>query len=101
VKPVSIHADADAELRDALERYEQERVGLGREFREEFEAALARVRDNPELYAVEDVSGVRYCPFHRFPYTLVYLDLEDRLWVAAVAHQHRRPRYWARRRPGI
>jgi toxin ParE1/3/4 len=99
VRPFAIHADAEAELREALAYYEQQRTGLGREFRAEFEAALNRVRQNPLAYAAEDESGVRFCPFHRFSYTLVYLDLDDRVWVAAVAHQSRRPGYWARRRP--
>jgi toxin ParE1/3/4 len=100
VKPFLLHTDAEAELRHALEYYEQQRPGLGREFREEFEAALERVRQNPYLYAAEDDSGARLCPLRRFPFTLVYLDLEDRIWIAALAHQRRRPRYWARRRPG-
>ena len=57
------------------------------------------MRENPLLFAVEDDPGVRYCPLRRFPYTLVYIDLEDRIWVAAVAHQRRRPHYWSRRSP--
>jgi toxin ParE1/3/4 len=97
VKPFTIHADAEAELRKALESYEQQRAGLGGEFREEFEAALQRVRQNPFLYAVEDESGARHCPLRRFPYTLIYLDLEDHVWIVAVAHQRRRPGYWTRR----
>jgi toxin ParE1/3/4 len=68
-------------------------------FAREFEAALQRVRENPLAYAAEDDSGVRYCPLRRFPYSLVYVELNDRIWVAAVAHQQRRPRYWARRHP--
>ena len=97
--PVTLHEAAEAELAEAMRYYEQQRTGLGGEFRREFEAALARVRQNPKTCAVEDESGVRYCPLHRFPYTLVYVELDDRIWIAAVAHQHRRPRYWARRRP--
>jgi toxin ParE1/3/4 len=99
VKPASLHAHAEAELREALGYYERQRTGLSGEFLREFEAALKRVRENPQAYAVEDELGVRYCPLHRFPYTLVYVDLDDRVWIAAVAHQRRRPRYWARRRP--
>jgi hypothetical protein len=71
VKPFTIHAAAEAELREALRHYEQQRAGLGGELRTEFEAALTRVRQNPQLYAAEDESGVRYCPLGRFPYTLV------------------------------
>lgn len=99
MKPFTIHAAGEAEFREALQRYEQQRPGLGREFREQFEAALGRIRQNPELYAADDQSGVRYCPLRRFPYTLVYIDFGDQVWVAAVAHQRRRPGYWARRRP--
>jgi toxin ParE1/3/4 len=97
VKPFIIHADAEAELYRETERYEEQRAGLGREFREEFETALERVRQNPYLYAAEDESGARLCPLRRFPYTLVYLDLDDSIWIVAIAHQRRRPRYWARR----
>lgn len=99
MKPATLHEDAEAELREALDYYAQQRAGLDGEFRREFEAALQQVRENPLLHAVEDDAGVRYCPLQRFPFTLVYVDFEDRIWVAAVAHQRRRPRYWARRQP--
>jgi toxin ParE1/3/4 len=97
VKSFTIHADAEEELRKALEHYEERRPGLGREFLTEFEAALERVRENPYLYAAEDESGARFCPLRRFQYSLVYLDFDDHVWIVAVAHQRRRPRYWARR----
>ena len=99
MKPFILHADAEAELREALDHYEGQRINLSGEFRQEFEAALQRVRENPQAYAAEDDAGVRFCPLRRFPYALVYVEMDDRIWVAAVADQRRRPRYWARRRP--
>ncbi|MHB1423616.1 MAG: type II toxin-antitoxin system RelE/ParE family toxin [Gemmataceae bacterium] len=99
MKPLTIHADAEAELCEAVLRFEQQREGLGGEFREEFEATLESGRQNPYFYAAEDESGARPCPLNRFSYTLVYLDLEDHIWIVAVAHHRRRPRYWARRKP--
>ncbi len=98
MKPVVMHAEAEAELEAAATYYERHRPGLGREFRVEFEAALARLTANPELYAIE-VDEVRGCPLRRFPYTVHYIDLADRIWLAAVADQRRRPGYWSRRRP--
>jgi toxin ParE1/3/4 len=97
LKPVILHADAENELLEALDYYEGHRTGLAGEFRREFEAALQRVRENPQAFAAENDAGVRFCPLHRFPYTVVYVELDDRIWVAAVANQRRRPRYWARR----
>jgi hypothetical protein len=40
VKPFILHADAEVELREALDFYEGRRINLGGEFRQEFEAAL-------------------------------------------------------------
>jgi len=50
------------------------------------------------MYAVE-LAEFRACPLKRFPYTIFYIDLDEQIWVGAVAHQSRRPGYWARRRP--
>ncbi len=49
MKAVSVHAEAEAELRAAMAYYEVEREGLGGEFRSEVEAALSRIRRNPKL----------------------------------------------------
>ena len=99
MKPATLHAGAEAELREAMAYCERQRTGLGGEFRREFEVVLQRVRENPQIYAAEDDPGVRYAPLRRFPYTLVFVEREDHIWIAALAHQRRRPRYWARRLP--
>lgn len=98
MKPVIFHPAAQDEVEKAAARYEGLRAGLGQEFRVEFEAALERIVQNPQLYGVE-LGAFRACPLKRFPFTIFYVDLEDRLWLSAVAHQSRRPGYWARRRP--
>lgn len=72
MKPVTIHAEAEAEALAAIEYYESQRAGLGREFRQEFEAAVSRIRGMPETFAVIDDRGTRKHRLHRFPYTLYY-----------------------------
>lgn len=98
MKPIIIHPQAEEELEEATANYDCQRAGLGKEFRLEFEAALDRLKTQPLLYAIE-VDDVRACPLRRFPFTIYYADLEDRIWLAAVAHQHRRPGYWEDRCP--
>ncbi len=98
MKPVEFHPDAAQDAQDAVAYYEGLRAGLGDDFRAELEAALARVQQNPQLYAAES-SSIRICPLGRFPYSIYYEELDDRIWVAAVGHQSRRPGYWSRRRP--
>jgi len=98
MKPISFHPDAAQEARDAAAHYESIRLGFGVDFRADLSAALSRIRQNPQLYAVER-NGKRVCPLHRFPYSVFYEELVDRIWVAAVGHNRRRPGYWSRRRP--
>lgn len=55
--------------------------------------ALATIAANPERFAVFD--GVhRACPVSRYPFRIVYREVEDRVVVVAVAHAKRRPNYW-------
>jgi toxin ParE1/3/4 len=42
---------------------------------------------------------LRKCFVRRFPYTIFYLELAEQIWIAAVAHQRRRPGYWRNRMP--
>ena len=97
MKPVAFYPAAQDEVEETAARYEAQRDSLGQEFRSEFEAALGRMVQNPQLYGVE-LGEFRACSLRRFPYTIFYIDLEDRIWLGAVAHQSRRPAYWAQRR---
>jgi toxin ParE1/3/4 len=98
VKPVAFHPAAQVEVEEAADHYEVQQEGLGQEFRSEFEAALRRIVQNPQLYGV-GLGEFRACALRRFPYTIFYIELENQLWLGAVAHQSRRPAYWARRQP--
>jgi hypothetical protein len=65
VKPVTIHAEAEAEALAAIEYYESRRDELGREFRQELEAAISRIRGMPESFVVIDNRGTRKHKLHR------------------------------------
>jgi toxin ParE1/3/4 len=97
VKPVEFQPEATQDAFDAQDYYESLRPGLGDDFRCELQAALDRIRENPRLYGFESKT-IRVAPVHRFPYCVYYEELNDRLWIAAVGHNSRRPGYWKRRR---
>ena len=98
MKAIDIDEEALEEIAEAAAYYDGERAGLGAEFRSELAAALERLGRFPLMYAVTR-RRLRACPMGRFPYTLHYIDLPDRIWIAAVAHQSRRPGYWKGRKP--
>jgi toxin ParE1/3/4 len=99
VKAVVFHPDAEAEFHAAVAWYEEQREGLGADLLAEVEKAIERIQENPHLFPRQNDLGIRKCLVRRFPYTIFYLEIDEAIWVAAVAHQRRRPSYWVRRAP--
>jgi plasmid stabilization system protein ParE len=98
MKSVSFHPLGELELAEAVEFYDQAKRGLGDEFLQEVEAAVAFLGQYPES-APRVGRHVRRFLLPRFPYSLIYRDLgAEEIRILAVAHQKRRPRYWSGRR---
>ena len=99
---VRISEEADAEMAEAARWYEGNRAGLGTEFLDAVDTAVARIAETPRIGSpVPGVSDrtIRRRPVRRFPYHVVYLELPDRLQILAIAHDRRRPAYWVGRLP--
>lgn len=99
--PIRVSAEAAEEFGDAAGWCEERRSGLGDEFIDAVESALELIAlwpgtGSPVADILTDVD-VRRAPVGRFPYNLVYLVAADHLRLLAVAHDCRRPRYWAPR----
>ena len=99
MKSVTFDSEAEAEFRAAALYYESQRAGLGDDFVAEVEQAVQRIAQTPQAFPLHGSSGLRKCLLRRFPYTIYFLELADRIWIAAVAHQRRRPGYWSHRQP--
>lgn len=97
MKPVIIHSEAIKELDGAISYYEDQKVGLGLDFLAEVEQALGKIQQNPNLGAVYKVTELRRYIIQRFPFLIFYVELEEFIWVVAIAHGKRRPDYWRQR----
>lgn len=86
-------APAQRELDDAVSWYNRQAAGLGQEFLDELDRAVRRAVTYPVAYP-EIEPGIRRCQLARFPYGLIYGVDDETLVIVAVAHLHRRPRYW-------
>ena len=84
---------AQSELDEAVAWYNRQAAGLGREFLDELDRAVRRAIAFPLSYP-EIERGIRRCRLARFPYGVIYGIDGESLVVVAVAHLHRRPRYW-------
>jgi toxin ParE1/3/4 len=90
--PVVVRPAAEADIFAAQRWYERERRGLGRAFRLEVDAAIARLSTNPSGFAVIHRS-VRRVLLRRFPFALYFLLLPDKAVVLACIHARRDPLY--------
>ncbi len=87
---------AQRELDDAVAWFNEQAAGSGQEFLDELDRAVRRVLTFP-MSCPEIEPGMRRCLLARFSYGLIYGMDGETLIVVAVAHLHRKPRYWVDR----
>lgn len=93
---VEYHPSTTADLNEAVSHYNEQQPGLGATLRTEVYAAIAFVRQNPEIYA--EAKGVRRALVKRFPYSIIYrLFPNQRIRVLVIRHHKRHPEYGSRR----
>jgi len=98
-KPVQLHLEARAELQDSVSFY-RERGGepLAQRFKQEVTIAFRAIAADPPRYPpVRDLPQARRIRLVRFPFSIIYIDRPDSVWVVAVAHGSRRPGFWLAR----
>lgn len=90
------HSFAEPNL-EAIQFYESRSAGLGGDYLLEFEQVMQRVIETPHRPRIERKPDIRAVSLKRFPYSIVYRELDDLFQVLAVSHKRRRPGYWSGR----
>ena len=88
-----LHPDAEAELLAAIAYYEEIRTDLGHDFAVEVYSAIQRAVSMPESWALID-ANIRRSLVSRFPYGVLYSEVNDKIYILAVMNLHRSPEYW-------
>ena len=88
-----IQPEAERELEHAFHWYNEQRAGLGQEFLDCVDSVFARIRGNPDQYAISYRSA-RLALVRRFPFVIAYVLEGDTVSVIAVFHRHRDPDTW-------
>jgi plasmid stabilization system protein ParE len=96
VKPHVFHPEAGEEYTQAVEYYAAITPELGRRFNDEIDRLIQEVCHQPGRF-LRFSPPARRALARKFPYSVVYLDEPDRVWIVAVAHAKRRPGYWRQR----
>jgi plasmid stabilization system protein ParE len=91
------HPEAETEIIEAAEYYDRQVPGLGGQFLDEIEVAVAAIFDAPERWRRVDNEIRRYLA-GRFPFGIYYRVEGEVIRILAVKHHRRHPDYWRKRR---
>ncbi|MFB2892050.1 type II toxin-antitoxin system RelE/ParE family toxin [Aerosakkonemataceae cyanobacterium BLCC-F50] len=97
MKFIVIHTEARKELDAAIAYYEAQTAGLGLDLLSEVEKVIRKIQQNPNLGTPHKIEGIRRYAIQRFPYQIFYTELEEVIWIIAIAHGKRKPNYWKQR----
>jgi plasmid stabilization system protein ParE len=93
---VIFHPEAQEEMIESARIYEAKSEGLGSDFLTAVEETTQSIEGFPEAGLV-DRGNIRKRLIAGFPFTILYETNPERIFIAAVMHQHRRPGYWRKR----
>ena len=93
---IRFHELAGKELLDARDYYDDLVYRLGEKFVIEIEKCLNVIKVNPFAYPVV-IQNVRKAVVIKFPYSILYRVEKDKIYILAIMHQKRKPKYWAER----
>jgi plasmid stabilization system protein ParE len=88
---ILLREEARSDVLQAFAWYEEQRSGLGGEFRDALDATVARIGRHPLVYAVGD-RRLRRALVSRFPYAVYFRIYPDAIVVVGVMHGRRHPK---------
>ena len=96
IPQVDFHPLAADEAVAGRQWYFEISPSLAEAFEVELGCAVERVAVSPGRWA-RHLHGTRAFLLHRFPYLVVYRQVDDQIQVIAVQHAKQRPGYWKSR----
>jgi len=96
IRELIIEFEAEAEIAEAGDWYNERKPGLGTDFTHAVNHTLATIQQNPFQYQVV-WRQFRRAGIARFPYGLIYVPSATDITVLSCFHDRRNPRAWKRR----
>ena len=93
---VRFHPDAERELEEAFDFYEETETGLGLRFAREIQRGIELIDGFPGSWPDFSASTKRFL-VKKFPYGIIYSVYDDTIFILAIMHLRRKPGYWQER----
>ena len=93
---IEIRPQAEQEIADAADWYEQRSPGLGAAFIHAVDTALTTISEQPLAFSPVG-RGARKFVIHRYPFAIIYRATGGSIVVYSCFHGRRNPRRWRER----
>ncbi len=95
-RDIIIRPEAEAEMTESYDWYENRVPGLGSDFLLSVDAIFHAIARTPQRYPVVH-KNIHRALTRRFPFEVFFLEEETRVVVLAVFHAKRNPKNWQER----
>ena len=93
---LKFHPDVSDEIASSYKWYQDQAEGLGDDFLNELESAYQAILEYPQTWPPFQKGFRRYL-LSKFPFSVIYKQDKDLIFVVAVMHNSRKPGYWLKR----
>ena len=93
---VIIRSEAEEDLKEIFQWYEEQSKGLGSDFLRCIDASLNSIQNYPEM-SRKVYKNIHRVLIRRFPYGIFYIWNFNKIIVLAVFHAKRNPKLWKKR----
>ncbi len=94
---VLLRPEAEADIGEAYQWYEEQAEGLGEEFLRAVDACFSSLQRTPMAWPAT-YKDMRRSLLRKFPYGIFYIIEADRVMILACFHARRDPKQWQDRR---
>ena len=93
---LTVREEAEYDISDAFQYYEERRLGLGHDFLLCIDAAISKIERSPTIYK-KIYKDLKRIPIERFPYRIFFIVKDQNIIVTAVFHVRKDPKSWEKR----
>ena len=93
---IEFHPDVATDIKESFDWYQKQADGLGDDFLNELESAYQAVSELPGTWPKFQNNFRRFL-LSKFPFSIIYRANNELVYVVAVMHNSRKPKYWLKR----
>ena len=93
---LKFHPQVASEIKSSYIWYQELAQGLGEDLLDELESAYQAIIELPDTWPLFQKGFRRYL-LSRFPFSVIYRENNNSIYVVAVMHNSRKPYYWLNR----